>query len=545
MSVYLKDSDIDLSLCDIRSDFPLLTPDVGSGKTRYVFDNELKSAYEKASDEEIHFQLYLTPTEALKIEVLSKYYNNAVELDERDLICGDSDDGRIRVACIHQLGKFIQDGNEIKHAPDLLIFDEIDLIAKWTLCHPDKLPVFDWLFSNRDRTFVCGITATPQLLVEYVANNSDIPFVDLTPAYPANLKSNEISVCGHMSLKAYLKTLKATNQSKALVYTRGAKDCFRLAKEIPHSGFLVSRYNDDLVTVEDGANRPLNQLMDEQRFIPRERESAFGNDKEISLLDYVREYKEVPQSINVLFINDAWSTGINIEDESIRRVIVDSPELATIRQVRGRIRHDIDALEVVYSFKEKYQMMQDFERAREFFFNSGKDDLETWHAQEQAIIKQCEFANTRLPIDILTYRSIGGEVKMNPFAYGFYSYQDNIYRNLRDDAQMRDYFDSLLDYSKSGSIYYLSEKEKSKIRESGNNEEKISRFDFTPWLGRELFAEDKERLAAELQLRKKNRECYTWRGAWNILQEYGFYSVKDGKRKIKGQEKRYSILARE
>lgn len=544
MPIYLKESDIDSSLCDIGSDFPLLTPDVGSGKTRYVFDNELKAAYEKASGKEIRFQLYLTPTEALKSEVLSRYPDNAVELDERDLACGDSDDGRIRVACVHKLGKFIQDGNEIKHAPDLLIFDELDLIAKWTLCHSDKLPVFDWLLSNRERTFVCGITATPQLLTGYVAANSDIPFVDLTPAYPANLKSDEISVCGNMSLKSYLKTLKATNRSKALVYTRGAKDCFRLAKEVPHSGFLVSRYNDDLVAV-GGENRPLNQLMDEQRFSPKERKSAFGADEGIPLLDYVREYKELPQEVNILFINDAWATGINIEDESIRRVVVDSPELATIRQVRGRVRHDIDSLEVVYSFKEKYQMMRDFERANRFFFGGGKDDLEAWHAQEQSIANQCELANTRLPIDILTYRSIGGELRVNPFAYGFYRYQDDIYSKLRDDAQTRDYFNPLSDYSKSGSIRYLSEKEKSEIREGGNNEEKISRFDFSQWLGRELFAEDKERLAAELQLRSRKREAYTWRGAWKILQESGFYSVKDGKKKINGQEKRYSILARD
>lgn len=533
---YLRREDINLDNVDLISDFPLITPSMGAGKTHAVVNGYVKEAFERKSGRKIVFQLLITPTKSLKNDVLKQYGESKVApLCEADFLCPNDGDTKVRVACISQVGKFLRDGNEIKHLPDLVVFDELDEIAQWTLCHADKLPVFDWVFSNRDKILACGITATPQLLTGYVNGNADVRFVDITPDFPINHTCDEIKIYEHMMIDTLLKSIEPREDSKVLVYTRSARKCFQLSQAFPDSGFLISTYNDEL---DKNTGKQLNELMAEQAFqLP----NGFGS---VSLLDYLNHYQILPQGVNILFINDAYSAGINIRDEAIKTVVVESVDVATIKQVRGRVRHDISSLLIAYNYKEKINLLRNLERAERFF--SDETNLEEWYLTEQTVISECEANNEKIPIDILTYRSCDGEVKVNPFAFGFYRYQISIYSKLADKIGRSTYFHSLLPYSKDRRISFASDKEKDAIRANGANKLSFRNFDLTPYIGRRLFTEDKEHLALDLGLVDGQRHPRRWTTVKRFLEGEGYTVESKGSKATNphtGKRQTYSIIS--
>lgn len=532
---YIEREDINLDNVDFASSFPLITPSMGGGKTHAVVHGVIKEAFEHKSGRKIDFQLLVTPTKSLKIDVLKQYGERMVTpLSEEDLLSQSDDDTRVRVACISQIGKFLQDGNTAKRLPDLIIFDELDEIAQWTLCHSDKLAVFDWVFSNRQRMLVCGITATPQFLTEYVKECAGLKFVDVTPSFPINYACDEIRIYDHMMIDTLLKAIEPTEDSKALVYTRSAKKCFQLAQKMPHSGFLISTYNEG---VDKRTGKTLSDIMAEQTYrMP----NGFGS---LTLLEYLNEFQAFPQGVNAVFINDAYSAGINIKDDSIKTVVVESVDVATIKQVRGRVRHDISSLIVAYNYKERKTVFRNIEHARKFF--SPNVDLEEWNASEQAIIKECEGSNERLPIDILTYRSCDGEVKTNPFALGYYNYQVAIYSMIGDRFRVAKYFHALLPYSRNHRLKFVDDSEKDAIRALGTNKQVLRRFDIAPYIGRKLFTEDKEQLALELGLVDSQRRARKWTTVKKFLEGEGFAVASNGSKAINphtGNRQTYSVI---
>lgn len=58
----------------------------------------------------------------------------------------------------------------------------------------------------------------------------------------------------------------------------------------------------------------------------------------------ILETRRIPDDIDLLFINAAYETSINIDNEDFRTVVVHSSNPDVQTQVRGRLRHDIDVL---------------------------------------------------------------------------------------------------------------------------------------------------------------------------------------------------------
>ena len=54
--------------------------------------------------------------------------------------------------------------------------------------------------------------------------------------------------------------------------------------------------------------------------------------------------ERIPAEIDILFINAAYETGLNIRNEDFKTIIIHSGNPDTQVQVRGRLRHDIDHL---------------------------------------------------------------------------------------------------------------------------------------------------------------------------------------------------------
>ena len=72
--------------------------------------------------------------------------------------------------------------------------------------------------------------------------------------------------------------------------------------------------------------------------------------------------RRIPDSVDLLFINAAYETSINIENTDFQTMIIHSGNPDTRTQVRGRLRHDIDTLylydtdheSITSYFPEKY-----------------------------------------------------------------------------------------------------------------------------------------------------------------------------------------------
>ena len=67
-------------------------------------------------------------------------------------------------------------------------------------------------------------------------------------------------------------------------------------------------------------------------------------DQQLKVRDFILSTRKIPDDIDLLFINAAYETSINIDNEDFRTVIVHSSNPDVQTQVRGRLRHDIDTL---------------------------------------------------------------------------------------------------------------------------------------------------------------------------------------------------------
>lgn len=525
---YLSRKDIRLDGVDLEKDYPLLTPSMGSGKTYFVFTDELRKVYENHSNRKIDIVIYCSPTTGLKEQTLLDYVYNSVLFDEQDLFNPDTTDKRIRVCCMSRIAQILKSNIVRPQVNYLIVMDEFDTYANWTMCHEDKLYLWDWIESNKDNLQFCGITATPTLLTKYV---NGINFVDTTPNYPITQRVNKIRIWPKTHIDTICKNINAKPNNKILIYTRSAKKCVALSRRIENSGFLVSSYNED---IDKETGKKIKDLMAEQ---------MAADDGEIKkpLLDYVMSRAKLPDNMNVLIINDAYAAGINIHDEKVKHVIAESVEVDTIKQVMGRVRHDIKTLNVCYNFKEKDRLIKQIDRANSLY--RGETTPAEVYKAEQEIIETWKGDSKNLPISILTYKSnYDNKVKINPFAHGFYTYRAETYNRLLLPSQARLVYSSLRAYS-DNDIEWLSQATINMFREHGNNQSKINNIDLSEWMGRKLFTEDKKELVAQLKLRNGQGRVSSWPTAKKYLIELG-YEIKESKTYRNGKQCRYAQINR-
>lgn len=416
----------DLEECQWGQDFPLITCGTGCGKTSFVMKGNLTSYLEKKLNRSLGFVLVLVPTTKLRGGILNEY--QASKLDELDFL-RPWDDGLIRVGCFQKFAQFLADGNKVEVTPDLIVFDELDQLMKWSLCFRGNVQVFNYLQSNRGRIIPCGLTATPSLLLDYCNKYADFRFVDATPNYPVKLKAKDIEIVPWSSASTYLKTMEPDSKNKVLVYVRSAKECKRICEGLKtrniKAGYIVSEHN------------ALADEMKAQRVCC----SAFGS-QTIPLDEYVSKNEKLPAEIDVLVINDAMTAGCNIKDESVTTVVADTCELSIALQAKGRIRHNLDKFVWVYNGKEKTPCFNSIEEARPFLqegANPTQEDLR----------KRYELESSSRCSDYLVYKE-GELFKLNPVARAVYEYQFDILHNKLANPELREeYFSKLKDHSLS------------------------------------------------------------------------------------------------
>jgi len=77
------------------------------------------------------------------------------------------------------------------------------------------------------------------------------------------------------------------------------------------------------------------------------------SEEQLKVRNEILTTKRIPADVDLLFINAAYETCINIENEDFNTMIIHCGNTDTQMQVRGRLRHDIDVL-YLYDKKHEY-----------------------------------------------------------------------------------------------------------------------------------------------------------------------------------------------
>lgn len=450
-------------------DWPLITAGTGCGKTHFMV-HDLPQLIQDQTGKKIKSTLLLEPLNMLKNDVLRSYSGFAEGLHIEELADGFSaDETTLKVACFGALGLFLNDGNQIARSFDLILLDEIDQLIEWSICHEGNLLVWDWVFKQKEQgNIVCGATATPGLLLDNINNGNRFHFVNMTPDFPVNLKSNNVTVVQGIKAQTFLKTVKPGPQNKYLVYCQSATRCAEMAKQFSDygAGFIISKYQEK----ENKDGEFLCDVMEAQKVKDKE-----NQEEEITLREYITKYQELPEGVNVLIINDAAVCGINIHDPLVKHVIAETMNLDKAKQARGRIRHDLESFTVVYA---RYK--------------------------------------TKEEKPILGY-IVDGETKPNPFAAAVKAYSEGWWWAMDYSEESKEFIREALAHETDNPITFLDAE---KVRQDGRNNEAMSKldipaiFNFQEGQTEKVVSVEEIREAAKRHpIKKPNNDCYgapTW-----------------------------------
>ncbi|PDX99380.1 hypothetical protein COM13_12930 [Bacillus pseudomycoides] len=310
LSYFLKDQ--------IVENNTLVISPTGSGKTHYIFNDCIKEGR----------YLYLCDNENLKtaIESEKRTFSN------RKLITG-FDNYSVEVMCYKEFGsKVLYDNNLIKeyHA---IICDEIHNLVDYQSFNNDTdlSHAIKELFKKYDETKIIYFTATPFYLKELEKKH---------PALSEIL--NIIDFSERKDIRRYINRREAYINHLSQVQFQ--LDEYKQSFEYGNMKCLI-------FTREIRAMKELEQMCKSKNLNPiciwsRNNLITEMNPEQLRVRDYLLKNGELPEPYNVLIINRALETGINIIDKDMNLAIVNTTNLTQQIQVRGRIRHDIDLLVV-------------------------------------------------------------------------------------------------------------------------------------------------------------------------------------------------------
>ena len=190
-------------------------------------------------------------------------------------------------------------------------------------------------------------------------------------------KDDEIFRCCASAFNTLVNVARAKAQAPMLIImtaTANQLSCKFEEYHIPYEHFNYTaeahsdhtrerRYYTNLESVLTGLNPDeraivfiptIKMMLDYASKIPSNRKTCclwgMHNDEhplsseQLEVRDTILKTKRIPADIDILFINAAYETCINIENEDFNTMIIHFGNADTQTQVRGRLRHDIDVL---------------------------------------------------------------------------------------------------------------------------------------------------------------------------------------------------------
>ena len=311
-SVYLADYII-MHHYNIRQNTFIIAP-TGSGKTYYILDVLTPG----------HKCLYLCDNNNLKRSVLK--HPNTVEYG----VLNASAD--VEVMTYKQFGKeTIYRATDFINEYDYVIADEVHNLIDYSKFSKDTdlSRAIDALVQNYENTKIVFFTATPYYLecikTEYSFFLNNFKVWDFSKVKEIKRYTNKrrAYISSMYQIKFVLEEYKEAfmyNNWKCLIYTPKVTDMHKIEEIVIEKGL-----NPILIWSTSRTEEPMNN------------EQLITNAQLIET-GYLRE------PYNVLIINRATETGVNIYDEDMNLVIVNTVNVTQQIQVRGRVRHDIDLI---------------------------------------------------------------------------------------------------------------------------------------------------------------------------------------------------------
>lgn len=336
-----------LDLDSLRIDkFNIIKAPTSSGKTYAAVHHISKLCGEK-------HMLYLIDTTAGKENILNTY-KEVEDYDKSTIatVLKDHADELKKVATIMTYAKF---GYLLKcefidlSDYSVIVCDELQSLMDYMDWAEAPLKKFFPFATSEDRTDFSARASLP-----HIAFNTLIKILDDTESqtYLIALSATPRAILERVndylmvSLRGTLSELKETTTKY-----------YPTINDIP---YLISKTGKTLIYIPrissmEKVRDKITELGIKCECIWSIRSKEKMSDFQGNLRKYVLEKERLPKSINVLIINAAYQTSINIKDEQINTVIVHSTEEDEIIQARGRVRHDIDKL---YIFDPKANIVR-------------------------------------------------------------------------------------------------------------------------------------------------------------------------------------------
>lgn len=381
---------------------------------------------------------------------------------------------------------------------------------------------------------VCGLTATPDIcyMTDKVFQDSfnylPFNFIDISSPREPKYKPKKIEIWPHTKLSTLLKNIKL--EGNTLIYVESAREARKYAANY-NAGFLISKYNEDRPNKQE---LTLSEEMDNQIVKNKQNFHTRGSaSEEITLREYVLQYCEFPPEYNTIFINSAYSCGMNIKDEKLQTIIIESDNIDTIWQVIGRARNNFEKAIIVYtSYVSPIQEKND------------RRLLEAIQGEENAA-QAGEVINYKLAYDMQTeIRSKELKEKGNTsYNILFSKYKDTYYINpfAKIDYEMRQnakntYLQSPHTFAEKvrhttgcEDVVIIDKDEKDKDRRDSiakSNEQIILDFNWEPYLNVNLFKEEQEEIVQLLNLKHSNNKQVKFQTIVDILQKNSYNIAK-------------------
>lgn len=520
--------------------YPVVSWSMSSGKTYKATHGHFARMLEHVSGQSIEGLVVLAvPTTALRDEVLSKYADCTEALESDDLLFPDVSSDKVKVCCFGKLANLVKDGCKL-YAPGLLIVDECDLIARWAVCFDGYAQTWDWVASNRPKMKFLALTATPQFLTEYVNNygafgnvydRCGFRFVDITPNSEPKHHAEHAYMAKDTRIETLIAAANPSAENKVLVYVQSARRVEELAAKFAHSAFIVSSGNDKASRID---GMPICERLSAQRFTAIDKTNAFVQEREYSIHEYLNTFHELPESVNLLIINDAASTGINIEDKRVKTVICKSIDIATICQAKGRVRHDIERLYLTYSDGD-IAMCGQANKAALNYFNLGELPI----GYDGRFFRHDE----RTKGDILCYPNSEKLLVDNVFAKAMCAYRKDACRALWDNPAS--FFEPLNKEMQHRAIEWLNDYSKEQLRVAARRFKDVAAIDWRQSFGLSesvpqiyLTAKEMNNALRHVHIRKPNRNEYglaTMVAEANASGQVLIFQEQKKKRRIDGE----------
>lgn len=353
----LSECDLNLKGVNLYRDFPIITAKTNSGKTTFAV-LDLRRTVEKRTGKKLKNVILLTPYTRTKNQILGDERFSGLVADVTEIDNAIQEQERVYV-CTYAKACALLERNEIDLSDCLVVFDELHRWIQFTVFQHQMSYLIQWLIvPEKWQSFVAiGMTATPYVLD--FCENLPFRFADISPNQNETIlvKHAEVIDCG--SSESVAKRLVVDDCAKGvLFYVQSATQAYRLKRFFEEKGFtsafICSESNENL---EPLSKKSYATLMQEQNFEGK------------PLLSWIDSESDLPQSLDVLIINNAAIDGINILDRgrNFSRVVVESTSVADVEQVRARLRHNIEHLTVVFSLKYQDRIC------------SSGDDVKSFH----------------------------------------------------------------------------------------------------------------------------------------------------------------------